>query len=52
MEGILDAIKSFVDYYMSTELPNITLNSLVDIWKFASETLILIAREHITILVP
>lgn len=51
MEGILDAIKDFISYYLSTELPNITLNGLVDIWESASKSLIEIARDYIAVLV-
>lgn len=49
MEAILASIKGFFEFYMSTDLPHKTLNSLVDVFEYAAVVFDILVRDYIAV---
>ncbi len=49
IEAIIASIKGFFEFYMSTDLPHKTLNSLVDVLEYAGVALDILVRDYIAV---
>lgn len=50
MNEIIEIVKTAVENYFSTDLPQITLTNIVDVMKYASEAFVALAYKYIEII--